>query len=301
VNVLLHHKGSKADGYVGEKKLKDSGRLNWSRENIVADNRMKTTDLADGCYEDETRDERLTFLEDDDMNLKAVLTDGWKAPYAKALKSKYKEKKQRQKGYQMYQGEAKFRESRAKYFAETRGSGVSETELESMMDKWDRENDNDCDSLPMGGHDVQMHRPGFRSSVRLPSEVESEDDMDFEDDDLPMGHQDKALRIYIEAYIAKHSAPSNTTPTGQPRMNHPCSTALYTPRDMLSLPVGLGYKNLECEKYLWTLYSRLQEFDSKSTRHQLAERSLFDFCYILSGKLTALAHQNVKSAEHVSP
>ena len=50
----------------------------------------------------------------------AVLREGWKSPYAQVLKSRFKDKEQRQKAFAMYQEEARFRNSRQAKFREAK-------------------------------------------------------------------------------------------------------------------------------------------------------------------------------------
>ncbi|EHL01220.1 hypothetical protein M7I_2918 [Glarea lozoyensis 74030] len=326
--------GIKRDILMREEKLKATGRINWEREILILADRTKPTSSKVRC-----RDEQIRCLEEDDANFKAVLSHGWRSPYAMTVKGTYKEEKQRQAEFKVYQDEAKFRETRAKVYEKLRGRGATPEELEAQMEKWDRSNNNTAEFLhdahkvdmianPVTAKEVADAKDASLRQIALNlagDTEESKREFGMDTGQLLTPEEiayNRALYIWLTAYIRKHSAPSSTTPTGRPRRNHRSSThleaplmALYKPADMRELPASLEfedetmqYEHEMCmlETHLRRFYVGLMDFydgprkkEYWSEAHLLAESSLFEFCYNLNVAFANWTRKNPRALQNV--
>ena len=171
-------------------------------------------------------------------------------------------------------------------------------EARKVMEVWDKEHQNDGEELgDEGAESTSIYRPGFESSAR--QMAAEQDDGKIEEDDCECEHEEfehhkKAWYNldedeFIKEYIDLYSEPSDTTPSGQPRQNHPdeASLALYTPLE-LGIALGhLGADRAEAEKNMRLLYGQLRRQDISNEDFQTAERELFEVCYSLNCKIEA--------------
>jgi hypothetical protein len=281
--------------------------VNWARENLAAEYRAETQDRSIDFYKNETRDERLDYIEGEESNLKSVAKYGWKSPYAQFVRTNMGEST-RVGYFKGYQAEAKLRERRRSHFLKISKPGLSMFEKELIMEKWDQENGNDWDSLDDYRKRHTPHRfdhPSRWSPAMVNDGESLESDSGtnvktlFTQLDPQVESQRKALAAYRETYVAKHSAPSSTTPTGQPRHEypgtaHPCPplVALYTPEEILVNPSSSEAERGTDAVCLAKIYMKLEEYNEKTETHKSAERDLFDFCYVINSKLARFGTEN---------
>jgi hypothetical protein len=284
--------------------------VNWARENFAAESRTETEFRSSDYYKNETRDERLVYIEGEDSNLKEALKYGWKSTYGKFLIYNMKNESSRVSHFKEYKAEAEVRERRAKHFLKISKPGLSMSEKELIMDKWDKENGNDIVSFRGNYKRKDEENPeGYDYSSRLSQGMANDREILGLDtatnaetlppnpDPRPKSPRTKALFAFIEAYIAKHSAPSSNTPTGQPRKDfpataHPCPplVPLYRPVDVMVNPASSeAGRKIDGQRLLET-YMKLQEYDKKTKTHKNAESALFAFCYHVNDKLSRFGH-----------
>jgi hypothetical protein len=256
------------------------------------------------------------------------------------VKATYKEEKQRQNEFKVYLDEARFRETRAKVYQKLRGRGATQEELDEQMEKWDRSNNNTVDFLndltkvdaianPLLAREVIDTKNATLREIALQKSGKKEENKRKlgMDTGQPLTPEEiaynRALYVWLTAYVRKHSAPSSTTPTGRPRRNHRSSThleaplvALYKPADMKELPAGLEFEDstmqyehemLMLDAHLRCLYVDLMDFYDGSRKneygceaHLLAEFSLFEYCYSLNVAFANWARKNHRALQNVS-
>lgn len=120
--------------------MKSTGRIHWEKEQLLAGARYRGRGVT--VSDPEPRDERISFLEYDDRELQLMLESGWNSLYGRTTKEEYPCPREAKKAFKATIEAAKIRNRRAEYYTGVRKQGISQGELNCLMDKWDGDNNN---------------------------------------------------------------------------------------------------------------------------------------------------------------
>ncbi|CAG8978374.1 hypothetical protein HYALB_00010392 [Hymenoscyphus albidus] len=136
-----------------ERRYQACGRTNWVHVNVLADNRPQNM-----FGEDEYRDERIRYLEDDDIGLQGILKGNWNSAYGREIKERFAgDKVAQKKQYKLYRAEAKYRKDRGEYHQDLHSKAYAAEEIQRLLEDFDTEHEPkyDLDKFPEEEDDMR--------------------------------------------------------------------------------------------------------------------------------------------------